>query len=48
VYGPNNGPNRKSRKPLKFKTNYYLRRLYRPYNEELAMILGDEWLGVWD
>jgi Sulfotransferase family len=48
VYGPNNGPNRKSRRPLRFKTKYYLRRLYRPYNEELAKILGDEWQGVWD
>jgi Sulfotransferase family len=48
VYGPNNGPNRKSRKPLRFKTKYYLRRLYRPYNEELAKVLGYEWQGVWD
>jgi hypothetical protein len=48
VYGPNNGPNRKARAPLRFKTRYYLKTLYRPYNEELASYLGEEWRRIWD
>jgi hypothetical protein len=47
VYGPNNGPNAKARAPIRFKTRYYLKTLYQPYNEELASLLGEEWKGVW-
>ena len=34
--------------PLRNETLAYLKLLYRPFNEELADILGDEWRGVWD
>jgi Sulfotransferase domain len=26
----------------------YLRKLYKPFNDELADVLGEEWRGVWD
>ena len=26
----------------------YLRRFYKPYNDELAALIGDEWKNVWD
>ena len=26
----------------------YLRRFYRPYNEELADLLGEDWRDIWD
>ena len=30
------------------ETRRYLSALFRPYNEQLADILGEEWRGVWD
>ena len=30
------------------ETRRYLSAVFRPYNEELADILGEEWRGVWD
>jgi len=32
---------------MKNSTRAYLERLYRPYNDELADLLGEEWRGVW-
>lgn len=29
-------------------TRTYLEKLYKPYNDELADLLGEEWRGVWD
>ena len=26
----------------------YLKRFYKPYNDELADVLGEHWRGVWD
>lgn len=33
---------------LNNETESYLRHFYKPYNEELAELLGEEWRGVWD
>ena len=48
VYGPNNGPQRIQRQPMRNITNQYLTELYRPYNDELVPLLGEDWRGVWD
>jgi len=29
-------------------TEKYLRQFFKPYNDELADMLGEEWRGVWD
>ena len=44
-------PNRRyeaTHEPLGNATLPYLRRFYRPYNDELADLLGEEWRNVWD
>jgi len=33
---------------LSNETRTYLQRFYKPYNDELADLLGEEWRGVWD
>jgi len=33
---------------LSERTEEYLRQFYRPYNDELADLLGDKWRGIWD
>jgi hypothetical protein len=33
---------------VKERTKEYIRQFYKPYNEELASLLGDHWRGVWD
>jgi hypothetical protein len=34
--------------PLTNETKAYLERFYKPYNDELADLLGEDWRGVWD
>jgi len=34
--------------PMNNKTRAYLKHLYRPFNDELADLLGEDWRGVWD
>jgi len=34
--------------PLTNETKAYLKRFYKPYNDELANLLGEYWRGVWD
>jgi Sulfotransferase domain len=34
--------------PLAPNTRRYLEHFYRPYNERLSHLLGEEWRGVWD
>lgn len=52
--GPLNRRNRTKTKvrptpdPLPNRTREYLHRFFKPYNDELADLLGEEWRGVWD
>jgi Sulfotransferase domain len=41
------GPRRTSF-TLSDEARLYLKQLYKPYNDELADMLGEEWRGVWD
>lgn len=34
--------------PLSNETRAYMKCLFRPFNEELAPLLGEEWQGVWE
>lgn len=34
--------------PMTNRTNIYLKHLYKPFNDELADLLGESWRGVWD
>jgi Sulfotransferase domain len=44
-YSPNPG---ESGLVMSNVTRAYLQRLYKPFNDQLADILGDEWRGIWD
>ena len=44
-YSPNKG---KYRETMSSETAQYLKKFYKPYNDRLADILGEEWRGVWD
>lgn len=47
----NYSPNRKAmlrQEPLSNATRAALQRLYQPYNDKLADLLGESWRGVWD
>lgn len=39
--------NRGSYAPMANSTRRFLEKFYKPYNAELANILGDEWRGIW-
>lgn len=43
------GPGQKATKvrPMPTKIKKYLEHLYKPFNEKLATLLGEEWRGVW-
>jgi len=34
--------------PLRKETLTYLKHFYKPYNDELANLLGEHWRGIWD
>jgi len=34
--------------PMNNRTRTYLVHLYKPFNDELADLLGEDWRGVWD
>lgn len=34
--------------PMNNRSRTYLKHLYKPFNDELADLLGEEWRGVWD
>jgi len=44
-YSPNKGSYRES---FPNATLVYLKRFYKPYNDRLADLLGEEWRGVWE
>lgn len=46
-YEPVKGRRRKAEKMDEEMKNY-LERLYQPYNDELADLLGEEWRGIWN
>jgi Sulfotransferase family len=45
-YSPYN-THRVDHEPLRNATREYLQRFYKPYNDELADLLGEEWRDVW-
>jgi hypothetical protein len=47
-YSPNNKAKQKAVLQLGDATRAALQRLYRPYNDALADLLGESWRGVWD
>ena len=34
--------------PMKNATRLFLEKFYKPYNDQIADLLGEEWRGVWD
>lgn len=40
-------PSKKIEKKMDTTTRDYLEKLYKPYNDELVYVLGEEWSGVW-
>ena len=49
IFGQNYSPNKGNyRESFSNATLAFLRRIYKPYNDRLADLLGEEWRGVWD
>ena len=44
-YSPNKGEYKES---MTVETTQYLKKFFKPYNDRLADLLGEEWRGVWD
>jgi hypothetical protein len=50
-YSPYSRARHKSRTappPLRNTTKAYLKAFYKPYNDALADLLGDDWRSIWD
>lgn len=47
-YRPVKVKGKKAKQGLDNTTRVYLENFYKPYNDELADLLGEEWRGVWD
>lgn len=47
-YSPNKKNGAFSYPPMTNETNIYLQHFYKPLNDDLADLLGEEWRGIWD
>jgi hypothetical protein len=47
-YGPGNKGGKSPKMQMSNVTRKALQRLYQPYNDDLADLLGEEWRGIWD